>query len=204
MKPYEIVAQPFTLWIAPVGTAFPQIDTAPAVAWIKVGVSGELNYAEHGVTVDHKQSHVAWHAAGSTGPRKAFRTEEELHIKMSLADLTLEAYQLALNYNVITVTSQGTGIPGSKKIGLERGLSFLQRALLVRSAISPYSGSPYGDGFAMQYEVPIAVQIAEAQVVFVKNAPALLALEWLALEDPNAISVDERFGRLVCQTSVAL
>ena len=30
MKPYEIVAAPFTLYIAPIGTDFPDIDEAPS------------------------------------------------------------------------------------------------------------------------------------------------------------------------------
>ena len=54
--PYEVVAQPFTLWVAPVGTAFPDVDTAPDGSWTKVGTSGDLNYTEDGVTVTHSQS----------------------------------------------------------------------------------------------------------------------------------------------------
>ncbi len=29
MQPYEIIGAPFTLWLAPTGTAFPLIDAAP-------------------------------------------------------------------------------------------------------------------------------------------------------------------------------
>lgn len=196
--PYEVVAQPFTLWVAPVGTAFPDVDTAPNGSWTKVGTSGDLNYTEDGVTVTHSQSVELWRALGSTGPRKAFRGEEELRIALTLADLTLEQYKNAMNYNTVTDTPAGVGTPGYRKLGLSRGLAVNQRALLVRG-----NGGPYGDAMAMQYEIPVAVEAGEPEVVFMKTEPAGLALEFVALEDPNASSAAERFGRLVAQDAVA-
>ena len=46
--------------------------------------------------------------------------------------------------------------------------------------------------------------IGEPQTVFRKGTPAMLAVKWQALEDPNASSEVERFGRLVAQTADAL
>ena len=197
--PYEIVAQPFTLWVADVGTAFPDIDTAPSGDWTKVGTSGDLNYTEDGVTITHSQSVELWRALGSTGPRKAFRTEEELRIALTVADISLEQYALALNYNTVTTTPAGVGTPGTKDIGLSRGLEVPQRALLVRGA----NASPYGTGWALQYEVPIVVQASEPEVVYVKGEPAGLALEFVAIEDPDASTASERFGRIVAQNADA-
>lgn len=194
--PYEVIAQPFTLWVAPVGTAFPLIDVAPSGSWTKVGTSGDLNYTEDGVTITHSQSVELWRSLGSAGPRKAFRGEEELRIAMVLADLTLEQYALALNYNTVTTAAAGPGTAGYKSLGLSRGLDVPQRALLVRG-----SGSPYGAGWNMQYEVPVAVQASEPEVVFVKTEPAGLALEFVALEDPSANDLTERFGRIIAQTA---
>jgi hypothetical protein len=53
----------------------------------------------------------------------------------------------------------------------------------------------------LQYEIPVAVQIGEPEVVFVKGEPAALNLEFMALEDPDASSADERFGRIIAATS---
>lgn len=195
--PFEVVAQPFTLWVAAVGTAFPPIDEAPGGGWTKVGSSGDLNYTEDGVTVTHNQSVEQWRALGSTGPRKAFRTEEELHVSLVVADLTLEQYSLAMNYNTVTTEAPGAGAAGYKVLGLSRGLEVPQRALLVRGA----SASPYGDGWGAQYEIPVAVQIGEPEVVFTKGEPAGLALEFSAIEDPDAAVETERFGRLVAQNA---
>ena len=83
-------------------------------------------------------------------------------------------------------------------IGLTRGLETEERALLVRSE----HGSPYGD-WPVQYEVPRAVQVGEPEVVFMKGEPAGLALDFAALEDPDASAEAERFGRLVAQNTEA-
>jgi hypothetical protein len=199
-KPFEIIAQPFTLWIAPVATVFPAIDAAPPGPWVKVGTSGDLNITEDGVTVTHSQEVELWKALGSVGPRKAFRTGEELRIAFVLADLSLEQYALALNYNTVTTTAPGSGVAGRKKIGLSRGLAMPQRALLLRGN----GASMYGEGWNAQYEVPIAVQVGEPEVVFTKGEPAGLQLEWVAIEDTTAASADERFGRLVAQNAAPL
>src|SRR4051812_30811466 len=121
--PYEIIAAPFDVYFAPVGTAFPLIDVAPAAPWAKVGSSGDLNYFAEGVKVKHSQSIERWRALGDAGSRKAFRTEEDLMISLILADLTLEQYAHALNGNAVAVTAAGVGTAGYKKIGLSRGFS---------------------------------------------------------------------------------
>ena len=185
-SPFEVIAAPYTLYLAPVGTAFPAIAAAPASPWVKIGTSGDLNYMEEGVTVQHSQTIELWRALGDPGPRKAFRTEEGLLISVQLADLTLEQYALALNHNAVTETAN------VRKIGLSRGVGVEQRALLARGP------SPYDEGLNAQYEVPIAVQMGEPEVVFRRGGePAALALQWAALIDVSADPVTERFGRLL-------
>ncbi len=199
--PYEIVAQPFELWVAPVGTAFPDVEDVPASPWTKVGTSGALNYTEKkGVAISQKQTMDLWKALGSTGPRKAFRTEEEFKVALELADITAEQYALALNYNVVTTVPPASGTGGYKKIGLSRGLSVAQRALLIRGA----AASPYGANYNAQFEVPIAVQTGSPSPSFLKGQPAGLELEWTALEDASATDETERFGRLVLQNAAGL
>lgn len=197
-RPYEIVAQPFTLWVAAVGSAFPTVDEDPGVAWTKIGTSGDLNYSEDGVTLNHAQTVEYFRALGSTGARKAFRTEEDLRISLAVADVSLEQYAVAMNYNTVDSDAPGVGTSGTKTLGLSRGLTVAQRALLVRGADG---SSPYGAAWVLQYEVPVAVQVGEPEVVYVKGEPALLALEFMALEDPDATDEAERFGRLIAQNT---
>lgn len=189
--PYEIIAAPFSLWIAPVGTAFPVIDAAPAMAWVQVGTSGNLNYTRAGVTVQHPKSSTKFRALGDLGSRKVFMTEEDLIIKIMLADVSLEQYALALNHNAITTTAPAGAVDGFKEIGLSHGATIAQRALLVRGP------SPYNEVLNMQYEVPIAVQIGSPELVYQLGEPAAISLEWNALVDSSAATPDERFGRLV-------
>lgn len=196
--PYEIIGAPFSVYIAPVGSPFPDVDEVPDSSdWTLVGTSGDLNYLDEGVTVEHSQAMNFFRALGDSGSRKVFRTSEDLKIRLTLADLTLEQYALALNGNTVTPTSPGAGVPGSKKVGLSRGLAVDTRALLVRGP------SPYMADGIMQFEVPVACQTGNPQPVMRRDQPAALALEWTALVDPSAASADERFGRLVAQTAVA-
>lgn len=198
MTPFEIIVAPFTLYLAPVGTAFPLIDAAPAMAWTKVGTNGALDYDEAGVTVTHKQTLNAIRTLGSTGPRKAVRTDEDFMIGLTLLDMTLEQYAVALNSNAVTTTAAGVGTAGFKKVGLSRGLNVATMAVLVRGV------SAYDESMNAQFEIPRAYQSASPAPVARKNQPMGLQLEFTALEDPAATNALERFGRMVMQHMVGL
>lgn len=198
MTPYEILAGPYTLWLAPVGTIFPILTAAPAVAWVKVGTNGDANYDEDGVTVSHVTKQENARPAGRTGPVKAWTTEEDLMVALKLWDVSLEQYATALNKAAITTVAAGVGVPGTKKIGLSQGAEITLYALLVRGL------SPYGDNFVAQYEVPRCYQSGNAKPVYKKGKPATLDLEFTALEDLGAAAAVERFGRLISQHQAAL
>lgn len=191
--PFEIIAAPFTVWFAPLGTTFPLIDAVPAAPWAKVGSSGDLNYLTDGVKIKHSQAMSLFRALGDAGSRKAFRTEEDLMVSLVLADLSLEQYAHALNSNTVTTTAAGSGTAGFKSMGLSRGFSVATYALLVRGP------SPYGENWNMQFQVPRAAQTGSPEAVMRKGDPAGLALEWTALVDPNAATEFKRFGELLAQ-----
>lgn len=193
--PYEIIAAPWTLYLAPVGTAFPALHLTPGAPWVRVGTSGDLNYTEDGVTVQHAETVEDWHALGSVQPIKAFRTREGLQISLTVADLSLEQYAIALNHNPVTIVPATAEVVGHRQIGLARGGSVALRALLVKGSVSAY-----GEDWVSQYEVPIVRPAGEPAPVFTKGpTPAGLALAWMALRDPDAVSEAERFGRLLMQ-----
>jgi hypothetical protein len=198
-KPFEIVAAPFTVYVAPLGTAFPLLGVAPAGAWIKLGTSGDRSMSEEGVTVAHGQEINQIRTAGSTGPVKAFRTEESLVISLTLLDISLEQYALAFDGNTVATTAAGVGTAGHKALKLYRGVNVDAVALLVRGDVSAY-----GDGMQSQYEIPACFQSGSPEPVFTKGEPAGLALEYTALEDPDAATPDARFGRLLMQHALPL
>jgi hypothetical protein len=53
--PYEVIAGPLEVWVAPVGETFPDVNDAPTGNWTKVGTSGVRSISEDGVTVSHPQ-----------------------------------------------------------------------------------------------------------------------------------------------------
>lgn len=199
--PYEVIAGPFTVWAAPVGTAFPSLDVADGsinVAWVKVGSSGPLNYdGPTGVTVEHSQELAPWMAMGDYGVRKIFRSSESVKVRLRLVDLTLEQYALALDGNTVTTTAAGSGTAGYKSIGFSRGADVDTRAILIRGI------SPYGASYIAQYQIWRAAQTGNPQVVFKKDEPAALDLEWTALIDPSQ-SASEYTGKVLMQHAVAL
>ncbi|PAL20222.1 hypothetical protein [Sphingopyxis sp. GW247-27LB] len=198
MEPYEIVSGPLTLYLAPVGTAFPLIDAAPAAEWKMVGTSGDKNYSDDGVSVQHSQSINKVRPAGSVGARKALRTEEDMMVTVTLWDNTLEQYALALSGVDPAATAAGVGTAGFKKIGLSRGEEVKQYALLARGK------SAYDEKYAAQYEVPRCYQAASPTVLYNKGVPAGIELNFDALEDLAAAIETELFGRLIMQTADAL
>lgn len=197
MTPYEIIAVPLELWVAPVGTTFPLIDAAPGVGWTKLGTSGRMNYFEDGVTVSLPQTLEAWRSAGHTGPRKFFRTEEDLMISVKLADMTLENFSIAMNYNAVTDTPAG-GEAGFRKIGLSRGFTVNERALLARGP------SPYDEALYMQFQIWKAVSDGSPEMAFTKGGePAGYEINFKAGIDPTKAE-DEAFGILIACDAVAI
>lgn len=200
MSPFEIIGAPLTLWVAPVGTAFPLISDAPGAGWIKVGTNGDRSYEAGGVTTTHGKSYSKVRPAGASGPVKAFLDEEDLMFGVTLLDLTLEQYQLALNGNAITTTAAGVGTQGFKKIGLSEDVGRTREYALLARGLSPYN-----EALAMQYCIPRCFQSGAPEVVFTKGGGgAGLALQFEALEDLATELAQERFGYILAAHAAAL
>ena len=190
--PLEVVAAPFEIWIGPVGESFPAIEDAPTGNWVKIGTSGNRSITEDGVTVQHQQTIEQFRSLGSTGPIKAFRTEEGLIITFAIADITLENYKHALGQNTVTDTPVG-GNAGFRDIDIYQGLDLDQRALLVRGL----NASPYLADTDIQWQVPVVYENGSPEIVSQKGTPIVIALEYIAIEDPNASTADDRFGKII-------
>jgi hypothetical protein len=185
--PFEIVASPLTVYVAPVGTAFPAVNAAPGGSWFKLGTSGTKNYDEKGVTVSHSETINTFTPAGGTAPRKAWRSAEGLAIDLELVDLTIEQYAKILNDATVTTT---VGPPAIKDINLMQGLTVKNLALLCRGL------SPVDESLAAQYQVPICYESASPSPSYRKDQPASLACQFTALEDATL-----GFGKLIVQTA---
>ena len=198
MKPYEIIMAPFEVYLAPVGESYPDVDETPAGNWAKLGTNGKYNISEAGVTVTHEQTNSLHRTLGSTGPVKAARTEENLTVAMIMEDLTMEEYAKVLNNVAVSDIAAGSGTPGHRDITLRQGPDVALFALLVKGP------SPYGDNWNTQFQVPRVLQNGNPAPVFNKGDAAGLACEFVALEDPDAATEAERFGKLVAQDADAV
>lgn len=190
-SPFEIIAGPATVYVAPVGTAFPAINAAPSASWTSLGDT------EGGVTVTHEQSVTLLRVDQSTGPKKAIRTEEALVISFSLANLTLENYARIMNDVAVTDTAPGTGTAGHRSFKMRLGPDVARFAMLIRGP------SPYMDA-NLQYEIPVVVQSGSPSVSFVRDDKSVLSVEFNAIEDSNASSPADRFGTLRAQDAAPL
>jgi hypothetical protein len=187
-SPFEIIAGPASVYVvlATSFSSFPDVDDDPTDSGFTF-----LGETEGGVKVTHNQKVDLLYTDQNTGPRKAIRSEEGLAVEFGLAELSLETYAIALNG--ATVDTSGTVDSGTTRtIPLYQHVDVTEFAFLVKGP------SPYMDAF-MQYEVPVAIQMGEPTLAFVKNDKSVYATKWMALVDPDASDVEDRFGHLVAQ-----
>lgn len=198
--PYEVLVGSGTAYVAPAGTALP---VAPGGAlsspWVKIGTSGDLNYDEStGIEFTVTETVKPWVPLGGTAPRKQFRTEEGVTVKLSLADMTLEQIKYALNGNTVTDVAAGSGTIGYRKIGLAKGQSITNYALIVR-----YTASPYGGGlWVTEYRHTIVQVKSEPKFTAKKGEPMLCDLEFMAQWD-SAAAANEELGVWLSQDADA-
>src|SRR5215468_3718774 len=176
--PFEIVCAPYDVYVAPALTAFPNVDT-PASAfasatsfasgWKLSGTSGAKNYDDTGVAVGQPQTVNTFTPAGSTTPRKVWRTGEELTVTYTLADVSPEQYALTINNATVTTVAAASATAGTKSFELMRGVGVATHAVLVRGI------SSVDDSLIAQYEIKAAYQGGSPTVTYSKQNPAELA-----------------------------
>ncbi len=181
MSDLNIVNGPLSLYFAAVGTAFPLIDDDPPTGFTLIGTSGAKNYMEDGVAIAMNQSIETFRGLASTTALKAFRTEEDVVITVTMADLTLAEVRRALNENAVTNTAAASGIPGTDEIRLDRGVDVNTIALLIRGI----GKSAQFDTGNLQFEFDKVYEGGSQELTFVKGEPAGVLLEFHALEDDN-------------------
>lgn len=195
MSDLNIINGPLELFFASVGTAFPLVDDDPPTGFTLIGTSGEKNYTEDGVSASFNQTVEVFRGLGSTTALKAFRTEEDVVITVTMADLTLAEVRRAFNENAVSNTSASSGIPGKDEINIDRGVTVNTIALLVRGI----GKSPQFEGGNLQLELEKVYESGSQELTFVKGEAVGVLLEFHCLEDDNGL-----VGRLVAQTAAAL
>jgi hypothetical protein len=190
MDPQEVVAAPYTVYLAATGTAFPAITATPSGSWFKLGTSGDLNYGEDGVTLALTQNIEDWHSVGSVLARKAWRTSEVQEVRVPLADM--DPYQLAKVMDAATVNtiSAAAGVAGQRYVDLDRGIDIAEFALLARGI------SSLNESMVAQLEIKRVYQAGDFEIANKKGEPAMLETVWRALAPttPPSFRVREQFA----------
>lgn len=189
-NPVEIINGPLSLYWAPVGESFPDVDAAPGGNWTLIGTSGADNYTEDGVEISHEKAYNVFRGLNSAYPIKAFRTEADIMVSVTLADLTLAQARLAFNNNTV---GSDAGPPSISTLDLDVSGDVAQMALLARGT----GKSPEFDGGDAQLELNIVSEIGAQALTFVKGDPVGLTLEFQAFFD----TVNSELGRLVVQNA---
>ncbi len=190
MEPYEILTGVGELYVAPVGTTFPDLDAAPGASWRNLGIT------QDGVTVTLDQKIDEHRGDQETGPLKASRSEESATLETTLMEGTLENLADVLG-NTVTDTPPASGNIGTREVPLYRGSSVKEFAFLFRGS------SAYGN-YPAQYELPRGYFGGTTELKDTKDGNRAIGVEFHVLVDPTASSDTEKFGRLIMQDAEAL
>jgi hypothetical protein len=190
-SPFEMLAGPAEVYVAPVGESFPAINAVPAGNWVRLGRT------KGGVGAQHNQTQKELRADQDTAPAKISRTEESMVISFALMDLTLENFAKVLNNVAVVDTPPGADTAGFRAITLYRGPTVAQIAMLIR-APSPYLDVQIaGESLGLDYRLTRVCQSGNPAVKYLADDAAVLDTEWKVISDPNAATPAERFGHLV-------
>jgi hypothetical protein len=195
-SPYEVVNPLYTLYWAAVGAAPPLPWETPGEGYTKIGTGGTLNYGEEGVQIELPQSVNPFRSLGSAAVRKNFRDTEDVKVRITLVDMTIEQWHLAFNRNTITPTAAaGAGTYAYKSIGGSRGFELDTLQLILRANVTPYAA----EGFS-QYIFWRAQQTGSPSKVSVRGTPVGIQLEWSILVDETQENDEENLWKYQATT----
>lgn len=169
----EILVEPFEIFLAPVGTAFPAVSATPSGEWKVLGKQGDKSYSEAGATVTMSNTFASFMPAGAVRKRKIWRTEQMWNVAAELADFSLETMATIMDNSTVTGSVE-------KKLSIALGFQVHLFALTLKGP------SPLTEGKKSQFQVATCYQVAnQAPKLAAKGGPALLAVEFEAVEGEN-------------------
>jgi hypothetical protein len=187
--PYEIIVGVARVYLAPVGTTFPDTDQTPAVAWTDLGCTDD-----DGVTVTHMRKYNEHFKGCSALVQKVTLDSASEEIAFNLAEITPARYAKLLDNATVVAVAAASGTPGTQYFRIEPNNTPSQYACLIRGA------SPLMDADA-QYEYARVSISDDIEVQYSKADAATLAVKLTAFEDTSNAG---RFGTYRAQAAVAV
>lgn len=192
--PNNIMVGVADIWLGPTDEAWPDVDDTPAGNWELLGTTGNEEYSEDGVHLQFTRQHVKHFTLGSTHPKKASITREELMVSLTLLDMDPDELSKAFNHNTVSSVAAGAAAGGYDWHGLSLNLTPTEKRMLIRMAYSPLL-----TGGNSQFELERVYAVGDYDMAFTKDGMVGAAMEFHCLEDPDASTDAERFGRWVAQ-----
>jgi hypothetical protein len=188
--PFEIIVGVGSVYLAPVGTAFPDTDETPSSSWTHLGSTDD-----DGVTVTHERSTARHFKGNSALVQKVTLEEAGEKIMFNVQEITVERYAMVLDNAAVTTVAAGSGTPGTKWFPIAPPTSCAaQFAMLIRGP------SPIMDAYA-QYEYARVSPSGDVEIKYSKSDTSTLACEFDAFEDTNNAG---RFGVYRAQAAAAV
>lgn len=184
--PFEIIIGPANVWVATVGTTFPELTAIPGAAWTSLGRT------EGGVAVTFGQTIKEITVDQAMMPVKLIRTMASMKVEFQLAEITMEHLAKALGLTVVD-TAPGAGTIGTRSLTLAFSGTITRYAMLVRGP------SPYMDANA-DFRLPNVAQDGEIKLAYVKDDKSVAPTSWNVMEDPDNAG---EFGTFIVQDAAA-
>ncbi len=191
--PFEIMVATLKVYTGPVAEARPDLNDAPAGNWTLLGSNGKQNYTEDGVIVTPEETIEEFFALGSTGPQKAFRTQERITVAVTVADMVAEVLAKVMNDATVNDTAPGSGTAGVRDFDLQQGVTVTEFGLLLRGDVGPYIASS-----KMQWWIPRCYVESVGPIAAVKGEPGMFEVVFAALEHASS-----GFGKYEAQDAAA-
>lgn len=177
--PYAQLVGTLTLYLAPYGTAEPDVASTPSGSWNAFGCT------EGDQTITGASPLTYFYDNCHQGPVKATRPQEDITMGLRLVDLTLENIAKVMrSAGVGAVIATAT----TKKLALRKGPTPAEWAMVLRGVAE----SPYGN-FPGQYYIPRGVFEGDFARVRSKTARDAIDCMFHVLEDDAQLE-DDRLG----------
>jgi hypothetical protein len=186
--PYEIIVGVGRVYLAPVGTTFPDTDEPAGTAWTDLGCTDD-----DGVTVSHIREYDEHFKGCSPMVQKVTLNTARDEIAFNLAEITPTRYAKLLDDAAVTAVAAASGTPGTQYFRVAPNSTPAQYACLIRGA------SPLSDAEA-QYEYARVSISDTVEVQYSKSDASVLSVKLTAFED---IDNPGRFGTYRAQATVA-